>query len=330
MSDVTNQMNNVPKEHSKPSAWKNAWRNVKTAILSTMMFLGINNNNIKAQVALDNTEGNIYEAMVFANGSDARTTVWPNNINDLNSQAQWSLVWPFFPGSTTPIWFTSSATTYSTKSPETIGNTTINFNPSTIIENTQTMKSNSLNAEFVCVQKTAKADTNNDGKNDTHYTGREILVCRNMPIWAIVGFRTPSVNNDINSWTLLVNQTQWKIRDWQTRNEINYTPSGSSSPWINTWTDPTTEVEKIESETNFKIYPNPVSNKLYIKKPLNLSEKLDKIVIVNMMGQTVYEEEINDNWNNLEDHVINVDNLPIGLYAVKINWDNNTNLKFVK
>ena len=62
-----------------------------------------------------------------------------------------------------------------------------------------------------------------------------------------------------------------------------------------------------------KVYPNPVSNVLYIKGQV----RIEKITISNLLGQKVFERK-NDS-NNVE---IDFSNLKSGLYFVKVQAEN--------
>ena len=82
--------------------------------------------------------------------------------------------------------------------------------------------------------------------------------------------------------------------------------------------------ENAENILNFDVFPNPASDNIYIRF---YQDKIGKanILLFNTLGQMVYSEDtfVND---CLSEHVISVDNLPKGLYFLKItNADGKTN-----
>ena len=93
-------------------------------------------------------------------------------------------------------------------------------------------------------------------------------------------------------------------------------PCGSVSTYNNAeyWSDFTNIQEECSDieETEFadlQIYPNPVNNTLHI----TLSEEISEIEIVNMMGQVVLQMDVHG-----ESAVCDVENLPSGVYVVKV------------
>jgi hypothetical protein len=76
------------------------------------------------------------------------------------------------------------------------------------------------------------------------------------------------------------------------------------------------EDDVISNET-FSIYPNPTSNKLTIKFPVNQIKA--EVSIYTLLGQHVFSKEISSSENDL-----NIDNLQNGMYLVKIKSDSIT------
>lgn len=75
---------------------------------------------------------------------------------------------------------------------------------------------------------------------------------------------------------------------------------------------------------DLQIYPNPVSNTLHITS----SEEISEIEIVNMMGQVVLQMDVDG-----ESAVCDVENLPSGVYVVKVRLSNGEAVvqrKFIK
>jgi len=77
---------------------------------------------------------------------------------------------------------------------------------------------------------------------------------------------------------------------------------------------------------NIEIYPNPVSDELYLSKPQNTVIK--SALVVDAIGQTLLEV---NNFNNITNS-IQLNNLPTGFYELKVidNKNQVTNLKFIK
>lgn len=77
----------------------------------------------------------------------------------------------------------------------------------------------------------------------------------------------------------------------------------------------------IEKEVNISIYPNPTKNQLFI---VNSNQKINKIDIVDYTGKIV--KTITTKLN-----IINVDDLPSGIYFIKFEGEENTfSQKFIK
>ena len=74
--------------------------------------------------------------------------------------------------------------------------------------------------------------------------------------------------------------------------------------------------EIAENTLSFDIFPNPASDKINIRFYQDNIGKAN-ILLFNTLGQLVYVDQIFVD-NCLSEHVINVDNLPKGLYFLKI------------
>ena len=93
-------------------------------------------------------------------------------------------------------------------------------------------------------------------------------------------------------------------------------PCGSASAYSNAeywryFTNIQEDCSGVEENeiVDLQIYPNPVSNTLHITS----SEEISEIEIVNMMGQVVLQMDVNG-----ESAVCDVENLPSGVYVVKV------------
>ncbi|MBQ5689668.1 MAG: T9SS type A sorting domain-containing protein, partial [Bacteroidales bacterium] len=65
------------------------------------------------------------------------------------------------------------------------------------------------------------------------------------------------------------------------------------------------------AENNIGIYPNPANEKINIE-----AQNIEKVSIMNVMGQTVYETSVND-----DNMVIDVNEFPAGLYMIHVVTD---------
>lgn len=82
----------------------------------------------------------------------------------------------------------------------------------------------------------------------------------------------------------------------------------------------TTEPTSVEEKSAFEVivYPNPVKDNLIISN-LNNSEKIDKVVIHDMVGKLIFERELNDSFVE-----INVTDFESGIYILNIHNKTNT------
>ena len=74
--------------------------------------------------------------------------------------------------------------------------------------------------------------------------------------------------------------------------------------------------ELSNNELSYDIFPNPASDKINIRFYQNVFGKTN-LLLFNALGQTVYSDNIFVN-DGLNEHVITVDNLPKGLYFLRI------------
>ena len=277
-------------------------------------------NFIYSQVALDQTVGNLYKTIVFANGTDSYSIVGSNNRNSLNSETEGTIAGPWLPGTTDTVSsFTSSITTSSTLNFELVGNTNINWDANTVYKNTLTLNSNSYNMNLTFERKYALADTNGDGQYDAHYTGFEMIsdpITNPIPVGTIIGFRTPVIKNAINSLTLLSNKTQFKIWTGTQWEETTTTPSGATNLGIAPWVSNPLSVIEYEKNDNISLFPNPTNNFLTIKKQKNSTESFE-YKIVDLTGRIV------KNGNSKFNEQINIESLTSGNYIIQIQTDSN-------
>ena len=276
-------------------------------------------NSVFSQVALDQTVGNLYKTIAFANGTDSYSIVGSNNRNSANSDTQGGFNGVFYPGTTTAIGFTSSVTTTSTISSELVGNTTINWDTNTIYKNTLTINSNPNNIYLLFERKFALADTNGDGQNDAHYTGYEMIsdpITNPIPVGTIIGFKTPVMSNAISGGTLLSNKSQFKIWNGTEWLETTTTPSGATNLGIEPWVSSPLSVSDLDfSQKNIILFPNPTNNFIIIQNIENTSEHFE-YKIVDLTGRIV------KNGNAKFNEQINIESLTSGNYIVQIETEN--------
>lgn len=76
------------------------------------------------------------------------------------------------------------------------------------------------------------------------------------------------------------------------------------------------------NETEFKVYPNPAKNIVNIKAPSGTNIKIDRIMLINTVGQVIQDYRISDTSIQL-----NVEGLPKGLYFINISSNNTEVIK---
>ncbi|MGY4385314.1 hypothetical protein ACVWYN_002352 [Pedobacter sp. UYP24] len=85
------------------------------------------------------------------------------------------------------------------------------------------------------------------------------------------------------------------------------------------------EVEP-EKELQITAFPNPFREKITFNTNLNSGER-SQVVLRNIMGNTVFQQEIRNDGNQME---INTANIPIGLYILQFISANGKNIKAIK
>lgn len=283
-----------------------------------IVFILISMNSIFSQVALDQTVGNLYKTIVFANGTDSFSIVGNNNRN-ISSDTQGALSGPFYPGTITGIGFTSSIITASTLSTEIVGNTTINWDVNTVYKNTMTVNSNSYNIILVFDRKFGLADTNGDGQHDAHLTTYEMIsnpITNPIPIGTIIGFRTPVMNSAIGGGTLSPLKVQFKIWTGTQWEETTTTPSGDTNLGIAPWVSNPLSVSELNfSQKDIILFPNPTNNFITIQNSKNSTENYE-YKIVELTGRIV------KNGNSKFNEQINIESLTSGNYIIQIETEN--------
>ncbi len=177
----------------------------------------------------------------------------------------------------------------------------------------------------------------------------KIVVFDNMSLWNI-GAYDPIASFDYNhngltysftNTSTFANQFSWDFGDGTTSNEENpvhiYNQEGVCNVTLNAgfcdfYTETTQSiavlltVDDYSLKNTFTIYPNPVSDKLYIDSLLNLNESLD-FEIYSVLGK-----KVNFDANSWENRAISLACLKEGLYFLVIYADNKVlqTFKFVK
>ena len=79
-------------------------------------------------------------------------------------------------------------------------------------------------------------------------------------------------------------------------------------------------------ESSFSIYPNPANDYLILSSNIDINSYI-QIIINNLLGKTIYLYTGHFN----ENHEINIENIPQGVYFIRINYKNNYYIKkFIK
>ena len=283
----------------------------------------ISMNSIFAQVALDQVVGDLYKTIVFANGTDSFSIVGNNNRNSASSDVRGGTNGVFLPSSTTAISFTSTVTIPSTiNTNEVVGITNINWDTSTIYEDTMTTMTNSNGLIITFKRKWALADTNSDGQHDAHLTTYEMIsdpIANPIPIGTIIGFKSPVMTNAIGGGTLLSNKSQFKIWNGTEWIETTTTPSGATNLGIAPWVSSPLSIIDYKNNENISLFPNPTSNFLTIKNEENSTESFE-FKIVDLTGRIV------KNGNSIFNEQINIESLESGNYIIQIETESGEKL----
>lgn len=212
---------------------------------------------------------------------------------------------------------------------EIVGNTTITWTASSLLQKTVVSKSNSLGINFSMTMKRGRADTNNDGIVDAFInihsylpTGTTAQNAGFLP-GDIMIFSTPRLINNIGGATLLVQQDSYKVLNsnyiWE--DTLNG-PIGWSQRNIIDWVTGNLSTTEIEKSTT-KVYPNPAKDFVTIK-----NEKTEKLSfqIFDISGKLILSGKSKSN------EKIDIQTLEKGNYFLQIQNENgqNENLKLIK
>ena len=212
---------------------------------------------------------------------------------------------------------------------EIVGNKTITWTASSLLQKTVVPNSNSLGINFSMTMKRGRADTNNDGIVDTQIsiysllpTGTNAQNAGFLP-GDIMIFSTPIIVNNNGGATLLDKKFSYKLLNsnyiwedalngpigWPQRNIIDWLTGNLS----------TTETQK----SNKQIYPNPAKDFIAIKneKTENLSYQ-----IFDISGKLILSGKSKSN------EKIDIQTLEKGNYFLQIQNENGQkeNLKLIK
>lgn len=297
---------------------------------------------LNAQMALDQTvtdaNGQTYKTIAFANGNINYTPHPSYNISGTNnidvgtsdSFASQPTVCRIINGVNNFVNTSAvGAATITTIPNEIVGNTTITWTSSSLLQKTVISNSNSLGINFSMTMKRGRADTNNDGIVDAFInihsylpTGTTAQNAGFLPGDVMI-FKTPEVKDNNGGTTLLLGQTSYKTLNsnyiWE---ETLNGPIGWSQRNIIDWVTgnlSTTETQKSITQ----IYPNPAKDFISIKneKTENLSYQ-----IFDISGKLILSGKSKSN------EKIDIQNLEKGNYFLQIQSENgqNENLKLIK
>ena len=221
------------------------------------------------------------------------------------------------------------AATITTIPNEIVGNTTITWTASSLLQNTVVSNSNSLGINFSLTMKRGRADTNNYGIVDAFInihsylpTGTTAQNAGFLPGDVMI-FKTPEIKDNNGGTTLLLGQTSYKTLNsnyiWE---ETLNGPIGWSQRNIIDWVTgnlSTTETQKSATQ----VYPNPSKDFVIIK-----NEKTEKLSyqIFDISGKLILSGKAKSN------EKIDIQTLEKGNYFLQIQNENGQkqNLKLIK
>jgi hypothetical protein len=297
---------------------------------------------LNAQMALDQTvtdaNGQTYKTIAFANGNINYTPHPSYNISGTkNIDTGTSDTWGGQPTVCRIIngvnnFVNTSAVgglSVPTIPNEIVGNTTITWTASSLLQKTVVSNSNSLGINFSLTMKRGRADTNNDGIVDAQISIYSLLptgtTAQNAGFLPgdIMIFSTPIIVNNNGGATLLDKKFSYKLLNsnyiweetlngpigWSQRNIIDWVAGNLS----------TTETQKSTTQ----IYPNPAKDFINIKneKTENLSYQ-----IFDISGKLILSGKSKSN------EKIDIQTLEKGNYFLQIQNGNGQkeNLKLIK
>jgi len=85
-------------------------------------------------------------------------------------------------------------------------------------------------------------------------------------------------------------------------------------------------IKPLHNSLKITAYPNPFNQSTQIK--IDSQDNTANIEIFNVKGQKVYQKIITIN-NGVADHIWNAQDAPSGIYFIKVNSDNQTQVKKV-
>lgn len=297
---------------------------------------------LNAQMALDQTvtdaNGQTYKTIAFANGNINYTPHPSYNISGTkNIDTGTSDTWGGQPTVCRIIngvnnFVNTSAVgglSVPTIPNEIVGNTTITWTASSLLQKTVVSNSNSLGINFSLTMKRGRADTNNDGIVDAQISIYSLLptgtTAQNAGFLPgdIMIFSTPIIVNNNGGATLLDKKFSYKLLNsnyiWE---ETLNGPIGWSQRNIIDWVTgnlSTTETQKSTTQ----IYPNPAKDFINIKneKTENLSYQ-----IFDISGKLILSGKSKSN------EKIDIQTLEKGNYFLQIQNGNGQkeNLKLIK
>ena len=221
------------------------------------------------------------------------------------------------------------AATITTIPNEIVGNKTITWAASSLLQKTVVSNSNSLGINFSMTMKRGRADTNNDGIVDAQIsiysllpTGTDAQNAGFLPGDVMI-FSTPTIKNDSGGATLLITQYSYKTLNsnyiWEDtlNGPVGY-PQFNIIDWV-TGNLSTSEIEK----STTKVYPNPAKDYVTIK-----NEKTEKLSfqIFDISGKLILSGKSKSN------EKIDIQTLEKGNYFLQIQNGNGQkeNLKLIK
>ena len=297
---------------------------------------------LNAQMALDQTvtdaNGQTYKTIAFANGNTNYTPHPSYNISGTknidvgtsDSFASQPSVCRIINGVNN---FVNTSAVGGPSVPtipnEIVGNKTITWTASSLLQKTVVSNSNSLGLNFSMTMKRGRADTNNDGIVDAFInihsylpTGTTAQNAGFLP-GDILIFSTPRLTNNIGGATLLVQQDSYKVLNsnyiWE--DTLNG-PIGWSQRNIIDWVTGNLSITETQKSIT-QIYPNPAIDFIAIK-----NEKTEDLSyqIFDISGKLILSGKSKSN------EKIDIQTLEKGNYFLQIQNGNGQkeNLKLIK
>lgn len=130
-----------------------------------------------------------------------------------------------------------------------------------------------------------------------------------IPLGTKLRFDSPSITDLATGGTLVLNKSMWFEWFNNTWNSLSVNPNGVILPVLQDWST-LLGIQNIEQLDNFKIYPNPANDVVYISTP---NETINQINVYDITGRLLKSQ----NGNN-ENEIISLQELPSAMYLMDV------------